>query len=242
MKSGGYHGMSYKILVIDDEPMITEVVKSYLEHNNFLVRIEHNGIEGLKAFHEYRPDLIVLDLMLPGLTGEEICKEIRRTSRTPIIMLTAKVEEENILIGLDIGADDYMTKPFSGKQLIGRIKAVLRRTERDPIPLFNTMSYNDCELEIDLSSGQVKKNGEVVKLTPSEYKILLSLMKYPNKTYSREELIFIALGEDFDGYDRIIDTHIKKLRQKIESDMKTPKYILTVFGVGYKFGGGISEV
>ncbi len=233
---------TYKILVVDDEPMITDVVKSYLEHNEFLVRIEHNGIEGLKAFYEYKPDLVVLDLMLPGLHGEEICKEIRRNSRTPIIMLTAKVEEENILAGLDIGADDYMTKPFSGKQLIGRIKAVLRRTLSDPIPLFNTMSYNNCDLEVDISNNSVKKNSKSIKLTPSEYNILLSLMKYPNKTFSREELIFIALGEDFDGFDRIIDTHIKKLRQKVEDDMKTPKYIVTIFGVGYKFGGGQSEI
>ncbi len=233
--------ITHKILVIDDEPMITDVVKSYLEHNNFSVRIEHNGIQGLKAFYEYKPDLVVLDLMLPDLKGEEICKEIRRSARTPIIMLTAKVEEENILNGLDIGADDYMTKPFSGKQLVGRIKAVLRRTQSDPVPLFNRMSFNNNALEIDLISNEVKKFGKLVKLTPSEYHILLSLMKYPNKTFSREELIFIALGEDFDGYDRIIDTHIKTLRQKVEDDIKNPRYIITVFGIGYKFGGGKSD-
>ena len=233
--------ITHKILVIDDELMITDVVKSYLEHSKFSVRIEHNGIQGLKAFYEYKPDLVVLDLMLPDLKGEEICKEIRRNTRTPIIMLTAKVEEENILNGLDIGADDYMTKPFSGKQLVGRIKAVLRRMQSDPLPLFNTMSFNNNALEIDLSSNEVKKFGKLVKLTPSEYHILLSLMKYPNKTFSREELIFIALGEDFDGYDRIIDTHIKTLRQKVEDDIKNPHYIITVFGIGYKFGGGKSD-
>lgn len=175
-----------KILVIDDEPMITDVVKSYLEHSNFSVRIEHNGIKGLKAFYEFKPDLVVLDLMLPDLKGEEICKEIRRNARTPIIMLTAKVEEENILNGLDIGADDYMTKPFSGKQLVGRIKAVLRRMQSDPVPLFNRMSFNNNALEIDLTSNEIKKFGKLIKLTPSEYHILLSLMKYPNKTFSRE--------------------------------------------------------
>ncbi len=233
--------LSHKILVIDDEPMITDVVKSYLEHSNFSVRVEHNGLQGLKAYFEYQPDLVVLDLMLPDLKGEEICKEIRRNARTPIIMLTAKVEEENILNGLDLGADDYMTKPFSGKQLVGRIKAVLRRTQNDPVPLFNKMSFNNNALEIDLSSNEIKKFGNQVKLTPSEYHILLSLMKYPNKTYSREELIFIALGEDFDGYDRIIDTHIKTLRQKVEDDIKNPRYIITVFGIGYKFGGGKSD-
>lgn len=233
--------ITYKILVIDDEQMITDVVKSYLEYNRFSVRVEHNGIQGLKAFYEYRPDLVVLDLMLPDLKGEEICKEIRRNARTPIIMLTAKVEEENILNGLDIGADDYMTKPFSGKQLVGRIKAVLRRMQSNPLPLFNTMSFNNNALEIDLSSNELKKFGKLVKLTPSEYNILLSLMKYPNKTFSREELIFIALGEDFDGYDRIIDTHIKTLRQKVEDDIKNPRYIITVFGIGYKFGGGKSD-
>ncbi len=230
-----------KILVIDDEYMITDVVKSYLEHNAFKVHVEHNGKEGLKAFRDVKPDLVILDLMLPDLSGEEICKEIRRSSRTPIIMLTAKVEEEDILTGLDIGADDYMTKPFSGKQLIGRIKAVLRRTESDPVPLFNIMTFHGEDLEINLVNNEVRKNGELVRLTPSEYKILLSLAKYPNKTYSRDELIFIALGEEFDGYDRIIDTHIKKLRQKVEDDIKNPRYIQTVHGFGYKFGGGKNE-
>ena len=149
-----------KILIIDDEQMITDVVRSYLEHNDFNVHVEHNGKEGLKAFREVKPDLVVLDLMLPDLTGEESCKEIRRSSRTPIIMLTAKVEEEDILTGLDIGADDYMTKPFSGKQLVGRVKAVIRRTESDPIPLFNIMTFNDGDLEINLENNEVRKKGE----------------------------------------------------------------------------------
>lgn len=230
-----------KILIIDDEHMITDVVKSYLEHSDFKAYIEHNGKKGLETFYDVKPDLVVLDLMLPDLSGEEICKEIRRNARTPIIMLTAKVEEEDILMGLDIGADDYMTKPFSGKQLVGRVKAVLRRTESDPVPLFNIMTFHNGDLEINLENNEVRKSGEVIRLTPSEYKILLSLVKYPNKTYSRDELIFIALGEEFDGYDRIIDTHIKKLRQKIEDDLKNPTYIQTVHGFGYKFGGGKNE-
>jgi DNA-binding response OmpR family regulator len=230
-----------RILIIDDEYMITDVVKSYLENGGFKVDIEHNGKKGLQTFHDTKPDLVVLDLMLPDLSGEEICKEIRRNTRTPVIMLTAKVEEEDILTGLDIGADDYITKPFSGKQLVGRIKAILRRTENDPTPLFSIMTFNDSDLEVNLANNEVKKKGEQVRLTPSEYRILLSLIKYPNKTYSRDELIFIALGEEFDGYDRIIDTHIKKLRQKIEDDLKNPKYIQTVHGFGYKFGGGKNE-
>ncbi|WP_330602765.1 response regulator transcription factor [Anaerosolibacter carboniphilus] len=230
-----------KILIIDDEYMITDVVKSYLEHSDFKAYIEHNGKKGLETFYDVKPDLVVLDLMLPDLSGEEICKEIRRNARTPIIMLTAKAEEEDILMGLDIGADDYMTKPFSGKQLVGRVKAVLRRTESDPVPLFNIMTFHNGDLEINLENNEVRKSGEVIRLTPSEYKILLSLVKYPNKTYSRDELIFIALGEEFDGYDRIIDTHIKKLRQKIEDDLKNPTYIQTVHGFGYKFGGGKNE-
>jgi len=233
--------LSEKILIIDDEKMITDVVSKYLEKEGFEAFKENDGQKGLEAFYNIMPDLVILDRMLPEMSGEEICKEIRRSSRIPIIMLTAKVEESELLEGLDMGADDYMTKPFSAKELIARVRAIIRRVKMDPVPLFNVMEFNNQDLVVDMISNEVKKNGTIIKLTPSEYKILLSMIKYPNKTFSREELIFIALGSEFDGYDRIIDTHVKKLRNKIETDPKNPHYIKTVHGVGYKFSGGSDE-
>lgn len=226
-----------KILVVDDEEKIVEVVKSYLEHSGYEVYTANNGKQALEMFEKIAPSLLVLDLMLPDVTGEEICKTIRKSSRVPIIMLTAKVEEEDILKGLDIGADDYVTKPFSPKQLVARVAAVLRRTADDPVPLSNTISFNNEDLVIDNLKHEVRKCGNVVGITPNEYKILLTLIKYPKKTFTREELICMALGDDYEGYDRTVDTHIKNLRQKIEDDPKAPKYILTVHGVGYRFRG-----
>lgn len=226
-----------KILVVDDEEKIVEVVKSYLEHSGYEVYTANNGRQALEMFERLAPSLLVLDLMLPDVTGEEICKTLRKNSRVPIIMLTAKVEEEDILKGLDIGADDYVTKPFSPKQLVARVAAVLRRTSDDPVPLSNTISFNDEDLVIDNLKHEVRKCGNVVSITPNEYKILLTLIKYPKKTFTREELICMALGDDYEGYDRTVDTHIKNLRQKIEDDPKAPKYILTVHGVGYRFRG-----
>jgi DNA-binding response OmpR family regulator len=226
-----------KILVVDDEQKIVEVVKSYLEHSGYDVYEAYNGKQALEMLEKIEPSLVVLDLMLPDVTGEEICKTIRKQSRVPIIMLTAKVEEEDILKGLDIGADDYITKPFSPKQLVARVMAVLRRTSEDQIPLSNILSFNNDELTIDHLKYEVRKNNSIVNLTPNEYKILMTLVKYPAKTFTRDELISMALGDDFEGFDRTVDTHIKNLRQKIEIDPKNPKYILTVHGVGYRFGG-----
>jgi len=226
-----------KVLVVDDEEKITEVVKSYLEKSGFKVYCAYNGNEALELFERVNPKLIVLDLMLPDMSGEDICRSIRKKSRVPIIMLTAKVEEESILNGLGIGADDYVTKPFSPRQLVARVIALLRRSEDETMPLSNSLSFNDGELTIDSIKHEVKKDGQVVSLTPNEFKILMTLVKYPQKAFTRDELVFLVLGEDYEGYDRTIDTHIKNLRQKIEQDVKSPGYILTVYGVGYKFGG-----
>ncbi|HEX9059959.1 MAG TPA: response regulator transcription factor [Clostridia bacterium] len=226
-----------KILVVDDEEKIVDVVKSYLEHSGYEVYEAYTGKEALQLFEKISPSLVVLDLMLPDMTGEDICRTLRKQSRVPIIMLTAKIEEEDILRGLDIGADDYVTKPFSPKQLVARVAALLRRSSDELVPLSNIISFNNDDLIVDNLSYDVKKSGNSVNLTPNEYKILMTMMKYPKKTFTREELICMALGEDFDGFDRTIDTHIKNLRQKIESDPKTPRYILTVHGVGYRFGG-----
>jgi DNA-binding response OmpR family regulator len=152
-------------------------------------------------------------------------------------MLTAKIDEVIILNGLDIGADDYITKPFSTKQLVARVRALLRRSVQEAIPLTEVLSFNEEDLTIDLLKHEVKKQGEVVNLTPNEYKLLVTMVKYPQKVFTREELIIVALGGEFDGFDRTIDSHIKNLRQKIEMDTKDRKYILTVHGVGYRFGG-----
>lgn len=226
-----------KILVVDDEEKIVEVVKSYLLKEGYEVYEAYNGKSAVEVFNKTAPALVILDLMLPDMSGEEICKTIRRRSRVPIIMLTAKVDEESILTGFNIGSDDYVTKPFSPKQLVARVSALLRRTEEDNTSITNIYSFNDNELIIDTTKYEVIKNGEVVGLTHSEYKILTTMMKHPSRAFTREELVCRALGEDYDGFDRVIDTHVKNLRQKIESNPKEPKYVLTIHGVGYRFGG-----
>lgn len=222
------------VLVVDDEPKICEVVKSYLENSGYEVFVALSGTQALALFEEINPALIVLDLMLPDLSGEQICTIIRKKSNVPIIMLTAKVQEESIVNGLNIGADDYVTKPFSPKQLVARANAILRRTKEE-----NLSSFNKGDLKVDLDTREVYKVNELVSLTPIEFNILKSLIKNPKRVFSRDELINNALNEHFDGFDRVIDTHIKNLRKKIEDDHKNPKYILTIYGLGYKFGGQI---
>ena len=224
-----------KILVVDDEVKIVDVVKSYLEKDGYEVITAYTGSGALDAVRYHQPALVVLDLMLPDISGEEICRNIREHSEIPVIMLTAKADEANILNGLRLGADDYVTKPFSPRQLIARIEAVLRRTGK-PKPA-ELLAFNDGDLQIDTRNYSVRKSGVPVSLTPNEYKILCALAGRPNKVYTRNELIFIVSGEDYAGFDRVIDTHIKNIRQKIETDTKYPKYILTVHGVGYRFGG-----
>ena len=226
------------ILIVDDEVKITEVIKSYLENSGYLTACAYDGKNAMSLFEKCSPALIILDLMLPDMTGEDICREIRKKSRVPIIMLTAKVEDADIINGLGIGADDYVTKPFSPKQLVARVEAVLRRVSSEAIPLTNEFSFHDGDLVIDGLRHEIRKNGQFVALTPNEYKILVTMSKYPSKVFTREELIELALGDDYDGFDRVIDTHIKNIRQKLGDDGRTPRYILTVHGTGYRFGGG----
>ncbi|MDF2699195.1 MAG: response regulator transcription factor [Haloplasmataceae bacterium] len=223
--------MQKKILVVDDEEKILMVVKLYLEKNNYEVITSKNGFEALQLFTQYNPNLVILDLMLPDLSGEEICKKIREVSNVPIIMLTAKVEEENILTGFSIGADDYMIKPFSPKQLIARVNAVLRRVSETNTEYL----FNNHELIIDEKSFNVNLKGENVTLTPIEFKILALLATHTNRVFSREDIIQEIYHDDFDGYDRAIDSHIKNIRKKLADN--PPKYILTVHGLGYKFSG-----
>ena len=226
-----------KILVVEDEEKILEVVASLMEKQGYEVYQAEDGMKALEIFNNNEISLIILDLMLPDISGEEICMKIREKSRVPIIMLTAKIDEANLLRGLDIGADDYITKPFSLMELVARVKVILRRSSEELKPLYKYNSFQNGDLYIDVESNIIKKKNELLNLTQSEWKILLSLIKYPNKVFTREELVTIALGSDFDGYNRTIDSHIKNLRQKIEDNPKSPSYIITVFGKGYKFGG-----
>ena len=230
-------GTAKKVLVVDDEPKIVEVVKSYLGKSGYAVFEAYSGRQALDLFDKVSPDLVVLDLMLPDMAGEDICRALRKKSRVPILMLTAKIEEEDLIKGLDIGADDYVTKPFSPRQLVARIAALLRRAGEDSLVPTDILSYNDDDLVIDFRNHVVKKRGAEINVTPSEYKMLTAMSRYPKKSFTRNELISLSFGDDFEGFDRTIDTHIKNLRQKIETDPKNPRYILTVHGIGYRFGG-----
>ncbi len=225
-----------KILVVDDEVKIVEAIKSYLESSGYTVFHAYDCKQAQKVMESNIPDLMILDLMLPDMSGEDFCTMVRKTSRLPIIMLTAKATETDMLKGLDIGADDYMTKPFSVRELLARVHALLRRST-EATPIFNTMIFNDRDLVIENHKREVRKQGELVNLTPNEYKLLMTLIAYPTRVFTREELIVSAFGGDYDGFDRTVDSHIKNLRQKIETDTKNPIYILTIHGIGYKFGG-----
>jgi DNA-binding response OmpR family regulator len=226
-----------KVLVVEDEEKIMNVVKSFLESKGFFVLSADTGKKALEVFDKENISMVLLDLMLPELSGEEVCKQIRKKSRVPIIMLTAKSDEADMLVGLGIGADDYITKPFSLKALYARMEAVMRRSADDIGQLINKCSFNGGDLNVDFESRLIKKQSEEVKLTPNEYKILTTLIKYPNKVFTRDELIASAFGDEFEGYDRTIDSHIKNLRQKLEKDPRNPVYVKTIHGVGYKFGG-----
>lgn len=228
---------SFKILVVDDEERIIEVVKAYLEREGYEVITAVNGEEAIKLFKEDTVHLVVLDLMLPKLSGEDVCTRLREISHVPIIMLTAKVEEEDKLEGLAIGADDYLTKPFSARELVGRVKALLRRAYREESPLAELLVFNDGDLEIDIRKMKVLKRGTEVILTPYEFKVLVALLTNPGQVFTREQLVERAFGYDYEGFDRTVDTYIKNIRQRIEDNPKNPEYITTVYGVGYKFGG-----
>lgn len=225
------------ILAVDDEPKILEVISSLLTSKGFRVFAAESGKEALEIFNAQNIALVILDLMLPDMPGEEVCRIIRKKSRAPVIMLTAKAEEEDVLEGLFTGADDYIVKPFRLKELYARVEAVLRRARGDVIPLTLRNCYNGGDLTVDFEKNLLFKKQRAVALTPSEQKILLALIRHPGKVFGREELIEAALGSEFEGFDRAIDSHIKNIRQKIEDDPKNPAYILTVHGLGYRFGG-----
>ena len=223
-----------KILIVDDEAKILEIIDAYLVASQYTVFKASNGLMALEKFDSHHPDLIVLDLMLPDIDGLTVAKKVRETSDVPIIMLTAKSEEEDILKGLKLGADDYMVKPFSPKELVARIETVLRRVPN--LKEINKLSRNNGELLIQMDSRQVFLKNQEIALTTSEFDILQTLAEFPNRAFSRSDLIEIIKGFDFDGLDRSIDSHVKNLRHKIETNPKEPNYILTVHGTGYRFG------
>jgi DNA-binding response OmpR family regulator len=224
------------VLVVEDEAKITDVLRIYLENAGFKVFAAFDGEAGLALFRETNPSLVVLDLALPKLSGEKVCEEIRAVSGVPIIMLTAKGAEDEKIAGFALGADDYVTKPFSPRELVARVRGVLRRAAGGVAPGPAVMRWNGGDLEIDAASRVVKKRGEDARLTPNEFKILTRLAGHPGRAFTRDELIESALGNDFDGFGRTIDSHVKNLRSKIEDDSSNPVYVVTVRGVGYKFG------
>ncbi|REK68253.1 MAG: DNA-binding response regulator [Brevibacillus sp.] len=217
------------ILIVDDEPQILEILSSYLTKEGYHVMTAENGRDALELADA--ADLIVLDLMLPDIDGEDVCREIRKTSRVPILMLTAKSGESDRIAGLEIGADDYLVKPFSPRELVARVRAILRRMG-DYQVLRDQVELGD--LHVSLWEKRVTLKGKPVELTPSEYRLLTTLLRYPGRTWTREELVEEVLGLDFAGSDRTIDTHIKNLRHKIENDPRQPVYIKTVYGLGYR--------
>jgi DNA-binding response OmpR family regulator len=228
-----HSGQSESVLVVEDERKISAIVRGYLEKEGYHVSLAETGGEALKLLTEPF-SIIILDLMLPDMQGEELCRIIRETSDVPVIMLTAKSGEEDRIRGLGIGADDYVVKPFSPRELVARVKALLRRTGRARKQSF---SFNGGTLRIDQTDRDVFRDGVRIVLTPTEFKILVALADNPGRVFSRDQLVTMVQGYEFEGYDRTIDAHVKNLRHKIEKDSKEPEFIKTVYGVGYKFLG-----
>ena len=222
------------ILIVEDEEKVSEVLSAYLEKEGYSVYCAVNGTEGLKIFKDVKFQLVILDLMLPDISGEEVCRAIRRMSDVYIFMLTAKGTLSDRIEGLNIGADEYLVKPFSPRELTARVNALFRRLSTDSI---STISFDNAALEINNEQRTVKVKGNEISLTPNEFDILYILALNKGKVLTREQLIEKVFGIDFEGFDRTVDVHIKNIRKKIEEDSKNPKYIITVTRVGYKFGG-----
>ena len=223
--------MSKKILVVDDEPQIVKVLKAYLEKAGYLVVTASDGKAALSTFQREKPDFLILDLNLPGLDGLDVCKAVRRDSNIPILMLTARVEETDRLIGLELGADDYVVKPYSPREVVARVKTIFRRTVAEPA---KDEIIQVGDLIIDLEKHTVNLADRTIELTPTEFEILLTLARQPKRVFSRLQIMELAQGDAFEGYERTIDAHIKNIRNKLEPNPKKPIYIQTVFGLGYK--------
>ena len=222
---------SRTILLVDDEPRIVELARDYLEHAGFRVITASDGPTALDSARRDRPDLVVLDLGLPGLDGLDVTRELRRDGSMPIVMVTARDDEVDKLLGLELGADDYLTKPFSPRELVARIKAVLRRTDR-PVEAADLIRVGDLQLDVPRMRTEVA--GRSVDLTPTEFTLLATLARQPGRIFTRSQLLDALHGIAFESYERAIDSHIKNLRRKLEPDPRQPRYVLTVYGVGYR--------
>lgn len=231
--------IQYSVLIVDDDVKLVELLKTYFIKENFIVYTAGDGIAALQLIREHKPSIMILDLMLPGMDGKEICRRVRRDNDLPIIMLTAKDDEADRLVGLEIGADDYVTKPFSIKEVIARAKVILRRVHGEVVEPKHILRFRD--MVIDLEQHAVRRGDVVLELTPIEFKLLEILMRSPKRVFNRLQLMENTHGFAFDGYERTIDAHIRNLRRKVEPDSKNPQYILTVYGVGYKFAGEANE-
>jgi len=224
--------MSKLILVVDDEPRLVNLVRGYLEEDGYQVVTATNGRVALFAARDQKPDLIVLDLMMPEMDGWEFLRLHRQERNTPVIMLTARVDDVDKVAGLEMGADDYLAKPFSPRELVARVRAVLRRTSAAPQ---EPEMLRSGDLILDIDGRSLTRKGELIELTPMEFELLAALMRSPGRAFSRLELLERSQGYAYDGYERTVDVHIKNLRKKIEPDTAQPHYVLTVFGVGYRF-------
>lgn len=231
---GGMNGPA-RILVVEDEARIAEVVRSYLEAQGHIVDRAETGEEALAAAARRRPDLVVLDLGLPGMSGEDVCRRLRAESDVPIIMLTARDAEEDLVGGLQLGADDYMTKPFSPRELTARVRALLRRAHPDQEPQADVLERAGGRLSVDSARRRATLDGSVVDLTESEFRLLQALARFPGRVYTRAELVDRLQGYEYEPYERTIDAHVKNLRRKLGDDARSPRLILTVYGRGYAF-------
>ena len=224
--------MPGKILIVEDETKIARTVRLYLEQAGFQVTMIHDGALAMPAFRHEQPDLIVLDLMLPNVDGLDVCRQIRRTSNVPIIMFTARSEEADTLIGLELGADDYITKPFSPREVVARVRAVLRRAQ-GPEQTVSLLAESDVQVDLDRHVATI--GGTPIELTPIEFNLLVAFVRQPGRAFTRLQLLEAVGDPAYDGYERTIDQHIKNLRSKLGDDARDPRHILTVYGVGYKF-------
>lgn len=225
---------SKKILIVDDKFSVTRMISEYLQSKGYIALIAHNGVEALTEARIHKPDLILLDIMMPQMDGMEFIQTFRKESSIPVILLTAKIEETNKVFGLGIGADDYVTKPFSLAELVARIQAVLRRSDPSSDPT-RTVSFENLIIYPD--KHEVIKNDQMINLTPTEYELLLAMCKQPKRVFTREQLLQVIQGENYSPLEKTINVHIRNLRVKIEDDPANPRLIQTVFGVGYRFNG-----
>ena len=228
----------YSVLIVDDDVKLVKLLQTYFAKEGYITYIANDGLDALQVVRERKPNLMVLDLMLPGLDGLDVCRKIRKDNDIPIIMLTARDEESDRLIGLEIGADDYVTKPFSPKEVIARAKVILRRANKEVV---RSEPIKAGTLIIDLERHQITNGHQIIDVTPTEFKIMELLAGNIGKVYSRLQIVEQTQEYSFEGYERTIDAHIKNLRRKIETNPKEPQYIQTVYGIGYKFAGETNE-